>query len=105
MNTTIDQGAVAAIAHAALANVPCERGDDAEWDQPELAAWGPLGLNDVDYDVHEGDLDFLTTALELYKTGFAFALQLGARIGADPLHAPEIKDLIKQYRVERKEAA
>jgi len=33
------------------------------------------------------------------------ALQLGARIGADPLHAPEVEHLITQYRIERKDAA
>jgi hypothetical protein len=36
---------------------------------------------------------------------FAFALQLGARIGADPLHAPEIKDLVEEYQIKGNFAA
>ena len=101
MKSTIDHSAVTAIAYAALESVPHKLRYDAEWYQPQNAAWEPLGLDGSMFDTDED----LARALEAYRTGFQFALQLGARIGADPLHAFEIKDLIKSYRLERKEAA
>ncbi len=97
MKVTIDQSAVAAIATSALAAYPHKLGYEAEWNQPERVASEPLGFNETEFSD-----DDLSVAVEIFDAAFGFALQLGARIGANPLHTPEIKDLIATYRYECK---
>ena len=67
---------------------------DPDCRTPELIARTPLGTNAL--IVTDDEIELFTTPFDL---AFAFALQLGARIGADPLHYPNVEDLIEKYRV------
>jgi hypothetical protein len=103
MKSTIDQLAVAGIACAALAaheqdyNV-C----DGRLLAPEDLAGRALNLNGVcsAYPQVDGTCDGMVTA---FDAAFLFGLQVGARIGADPLHLPNVKDLADKYRFKSSE--
>ncbi len=99
MKNTIDQAAVAAIATAALlAESDSDLDPDCRFPEQIATAllWGKF------YD--GGSIGDNQRALTAFDRTFAFALQLGARIGSDPLQRPDIRDLVEKYHFDRKVA-
>jgi len=102
---TLDQLAVAGIACAALAAHEQDYNvRDGRLLAPDDLAERALNLNGVCsmYPQVDGTCDGIVAA---FDADFLFGLQVGARIGADPLHRPEIEDLVETYRLVPQEAA
>ena len=99
MKPTIDPAAVSAIATAAfLAHNPTYR-EEANMLHPERILEEPFGLEAL---IRNQSSEISDAAVLAYDRALAFGLQVGARIGADPLHVPDIKDLVAAYRIKPK---
>lgn len=103
MKPPIDSATIAAIAAAAFLAHNAKYSDAApDVRYPERIAGDPLGLNDL---IRDKSREVSDVAVEVFDSVLAFGLQAGALIGADPLHLPDLKDLISQYRLKPKAKA
>ena len=94
MKPTLDQGAVAALAAAALFASTPEYGDgDPDCRTPERIARTSLDAEAI--VASDDEIELVATR---FDHAFVFGLQLGARIGADPLQCPDVNDLVEKYR-------
>lgn len=100
MKPPIDPSIVTALAYATLRPFGDPDNEPIETNVEGFAACA-LEVNEL----VEDDEKLMGHVLEASESAFSFGLQLGARIGADPAHLPEVKDLIKRYRFEKMEAA
>lgn len=95
---TIDQAAVHGLATAALlAQCPdFENSLCANLPDDDLAE-RVLNLRML-HDRYENSADPAAVAVDAFDSAFFFGLQLGARVGADPLRVPDVADLVEKYR-------
>lgn len=95
---TIDQAAVHGLATAALlAHCPDFKNDLLANMPDDDLAEKVLNLDAV-YERLEGAEEPSSIIVEAFDAAFFFGLQLGARLGSDPLHVPNIADLVEKYR-------
>ncbi len=65
-------------------------------ERPAAILEGPLGLEGL---IRGQSWELSDAAVQTFDRAINFGLQVGARIGADPLHVPDIKDLVAAYRI------
>ena len=96
MKPTIDPAAVSAIATAAFLAYNPEYREQPDIDYPGAILEEALGLEGF---IHNQSAEHSNAAVTAFDRALAFGLQVGARIGADPQHLPNVEDLIVRYRI------
>ena len=92
----MDKATIYAIAKTALR----EYDDGGGFDRPQSNAYVALDFGVLAAQHPEKD-GTCNGAAEAFDLAFEFALQLGARIAADPMRVPPVQDLIEEYRFKK----
>ena len=95
----MDKAALYAIAKTALYEYD-EGTDGGGFERPQTSAYIALDFGALSAQHPEKD-DTCNGLVEAFSNAFEFALQLGARIAADPMRVPPVADLIDEYRFKK----